>query len=65
MHYYKGSFDTKLKHAAVGATSDCQNLFHESDLKVEFIEDLSPKVDASDAVSAEVIKNTTLFYTMY
>ena len=52
INYYKGVFVTKLKDSAVGATTGCQNLFSETDLNVQLIEDLSLKVDATDAVSA-------------
>ena len=51
INYYKGVFITKLKDSAVGATTGCQNLFRETDLKVQHI-DLSTKVDATDAVGA-------------
>ena len=52
INYYKGVFVTKLKDSAVGATTGCQKLFEETDLKVQLIEDLSPTVDATNAVGA-------------
>ena len=44
--YYNGVFVRKLKDSAVKATTSCQELFNEADLRVELIEDLSLKVDS-------------------
>ena len=52
LNYYRSVFVTKLKDSAVGVTLNCKSIFDEADLKVELVEDLTPKVDTSDAVGS-------------